>query len=265
MPEIKFQNKEIHYSVAGDGPAVMLVHGFGENGDVFNRQVEFLKDDFKVIVPDLPGSGKSERLEGTPLLDDFADILKQIGDIESGSEQFHLFGHSMGGYTTMAFVANYESRLKSFGLIHSSAFADTDEKKESRRKAIDFIRDRGGQTFLKTIVPDLFSEETRERNPSYIDDLRSLAANISDEALVQYYNAMISRPNRSELLKTTHLPVLFLIGEFDKTVPAELSLKQSHLPKISSVNILKHSGHMGMWEETDATNQALKRFLDAFN
>ena len=55
----------------------MLVHGFGETGDVWNNQIEFLKDDFKLIVPDLPGSGQSEMIDDMSM-EGMAEVLKQI-------------------------------------------------------------------------------------------------------------------------------------------------------------------------------------------
>lgn len=264
MPDITFRNKKIFYRTAGQGPAVVLLHGFGEDGQVFNRQISFLKEHYTLIVPDLPGSGQSQMLDEQPQLDDFAELLNDLMTQELGDQSCSLFGHSMGGYTTMAFVERYAERLDTFGLIHSSSFADTPEKIESRKKAIDFINRQGGRAFLKTIVGDLFSGDSKQQHPGYPDELLKLTEEISDAALIQYYRAMIDRPDRSSLLKSAAVPVLFLIGKHDKAIPYELSLKQCHLPTVSSVHILENSGHMGMWEETDKTNQAIHGFLQDF-
>jgi len=261
MPKISYQNRNIFYRISGNGPAVFFLHGFGENGDVFFHQVESLKNEFKIIVPDLPGSGQSDRFVGQPGLEIFADVVHEIALKEIPDEKISLFGHSMGGYTTMAFVEKYAGRLNSFGLLHSSAFDDTEEKKDIRKKSIEFIHKNGGQAFLKTITPDLFSEESRSVNPKLISELLALSNNITDEALVQYYLAMVARPDRSGLLKSSSVPVLFLTGKYDKVVPLETAVKQSHLPHASDLQILEHSGHMGIWEEYDQANIALLRFL----
>ena len=265
MAEITFRGKKIFYQKTGSGPVALFVHGFGENGEVWKHQVEGLKGNFTLIVPDLPGSGRSERLENNASLEDFADALIAIMNEEKIVEKFYLFGHSMGGYITMAFVAKYPDRLQAFGLVHSSSFADTAEKIEIRRKGISFIQHNGGQAFLKTITPNLFCEETRSNNQGLVDELLKLSATISDEALIQYYEAMIGRPDRSEILKTTQLPVLFLIGRHDTVVPFDVSLRQCHLPSVSSVTLLEHSGHMGMWEESVKTTESLSNFLITFS
>lgn len=265
MPVINVDHKNIFYRVSGQGPVVMLLHGFGENGDVFLPQINFLRDRFRVIVPDLPGSGQSEPLENQPSLDDFAEIIYQIANKEIPEEKFNLFGHSMGGYTTMAFVDRHLDCLKSFGLLHSSAFADTEEKKEIRKKAIAFIAKNGGHTFLKTITADLFSEESKSRDPDLVPDLLALADNISDKALVQYYRSMIARPDRSPLLVSSPVPVFFLVGKYDKVVPLELAIRQSQMPQKSKIQILEHSAHMGIWEESQLANRALSGFLEDFH
>ena len=59
-----------------------------------------------------------------------------------------MIGHSMGGYITLAFAEKYPEMLRAFGLFHSSAFADDEEKKETRRKAIKSIRENGPAAFF---------------------------------------------------------------------------------------------------------------------
>ncbi len=64
MKELIFRNKKIFYRAEGNGKPVMLLHGFAEDNSIWNHQLEKLKDHFYFIVPDLPGSGKSEILDG---------------------------------------------------------------------------------------------------------------------------------------------------------------------------------------------------------
>jgi Predicted hydrolases or acyltransferases (alpha/beta hydrolase superfamily) len=72
---------------------------------------------------------------------------------------------------------------------------------------------------------------------------------------------MIARPDRTELLRKTTVPVLFIMGKYDVAVPVEDSLAQSHLPGNAYIHILRHSGHMGMLEEPGICNMALETFL----
>ena len=265
MPHIIFQNKKIFYRAEGKGKVVLLLHGFAEDGNIWNPQFDLLKKDHFVIVPDLPGSGQSEMLEGACTLNDYAEVVKAIADEELGKNEkstFSLIGHSMGGYITLAYAEKYPERLDSFGLFHSSAFADDEQKKDTRRKAIEFIKSNGAEAFLKTATPNLFSENTRIEKPELVDKLLSVAIHVSPAALIQYYEAMILRPDRTSVLKTFAKPVLFMIGAHDTAIPLQASLQQCYLPPVSSVHILNNSGHVGMWEEEEKANEYLSAFLN---
>ncbi|MEO5649095.1 MAG: alpha/beta hydrolase [Ginsengibacter sp.] len=270
MSEIIVRNKKIFYRAEGKGKPVLLLHGFGEDGNIWNPQFKSLKEDHFVIVPDLPGSGQSEMLEGECTLDDYAEVVKAIVDkevLENGNKSrksFTLIGHSMGGYITLAFAKKYPETLNSFGLFHSSAFADDEQKIATRKKGIDFIKKNGTEAFMKASVPDLFSEKTKSEKPELVEELLTLANKISPEALVQYYEAMIKRPDTTSVLKSFSGPVLFIIGKHDALIPLQVSLEQCHIPAISSIHILQNSGHLGMWEQQQLSNIYLANFLNAF-
>ena len=86
MKLVNFRNKKIFYRVEGNGEPVMLLHGFAENGNLWNYQVEKLKNNFQLIVPDLPGSGLSEMIEGEISISDYVEVIKSIVDIEIKKE-----------------------------------------------------------------------------------------------------------------------------------------------------------------------------------
>ncbi len=159
---ILYQHKKIFYRSNGAGDPVMLVHGFGEDGNVWDKQVEHLKNKYHLIVPDLPGSGRSEMTDDMSM-EGMAEVLhtiiheelppqtppkeglgntqgqpdknslqKKITHIQESSQTPPLgvglctvIGHSMGGYITLALVEKYWNHVNAFGLFHSSAFADT--------------------------------------------------------------------------------------------------------------------------------------------
>jgi pimeloyl-ACP methyl ester carboxylesterase len=262
--EITIAGKKLFYRVSGNGRPVMLVHGFGETGDVWDKQVAFLKGDYKLIVPDLPGSGQSVIIEDMSM-EGMAETLKAILVAEYSKEPlkggFCLIGHSMGGYVALAFAEKYGEMLNGLGLFHSSAFADTEEKKAARKKGIAFIEEHGAFEFLKTSTPNLFSPGFKAESPELVDEFVQSLNNFLPESLVLYYESMIKRPDRSAILKKSSTPVLFIMGEFDNAIPLQDGLKQCHLPERAYINILHQSGHMGMMEETDKSNRLLKEFL----
>jgi pimeloyl-ACP methyl ester carboxylesterase len=258
--EILYQTKKIFYRSIGNHEPVMLVHGFGEDGEVWNDQIEFLKGKYHLLVPDLPGSGRSEMINDMSM-EGMAEVLHTIIH-EENIDICTVIGHSMGGYITLALVEKYWNHVNAFGLFHSSAFADTEEKIQTRKKGIEFAKQHGAFEFLKTSTPNLFSPISKSQMPGSIQEFISSLSNFSTDALVSYYEAMMKRPDRTDILKRTEKPVLFIAGEHDNAVPLNDILKQCHLPEKSYFHILRKSSHMGMMEEPENANHIVQDFLD---
>jgi pimeloyl-ACP methyl ester carboxylesterase len=260
---LQFQNRSITYWLEGSGKPVMLVHGFAEDHRVWENQVKHLQKYFQLILPDLPGSGKSELLDDVSM-ENMASVLKAILDKESISK-VAMVGHSMGGYVTLAFAEKYADYLNCFCLFHSTAYPDNDEKKQVRAKAIEFMKRNGVEEFLKTSTPNLFMKDAlgnldKDRQAMVIkvlEDYRELDGN----ALVAYYQAMMNRPDRTHVLKTFTKPILYLLGKHDTAVPYQQGLDQTRLAGNVDVHTLNNSGHMGMWEEPLESNRILEDFL----
>lgn len=265
--EIFLKGKKLFYRSIGRGQIVVLLHGFGEDGTIWNNQFKTLPG-CHLLIPDLPGSGQSEMIEDMSM-EGLAEAVKEMIVHETAELFFKegephsvvLIGHSMGGYVTLAFAEKYRQMLKGFGLFHSTAYADSEEKKQTRRKGIDFIQKHGAYEFLKTSIPNLYSPVTKEKNPSLIAQQIESSHNFSGAALVSYYESMIQRPDRTAVLQQTHLPVLLILGRYDNAVPLHDGLQQAHMPVLSYIHILEQSGHTGMREEAEESNRIINHFI----
>lgn len=262
----------IHYQILGKGTAVVLLHGFGEDSSIWKEQVNYLQENYMVIIPDLPGTGASEwnvvNSEWS-MVNDVNDSLITIDKLAESIyailvtekiDQCCMLGHSMGGYITLAFAEKYPDRLKKFGLIHSTAFADSEEKKNNRWRGIELMQEYGGHAFLKTTIPNLFGEKYKHEHLETIDQLIKKASLFSTPILQAYYYAMMHRPDRTSVLQGNPLPVLFVLGTEDVAAPLNDVLQQTHLPLNSYIHILDGVGHMGMLESTERMNH----YIDAF-
>ena len=263
---ISLQNKKIYYKVAGEGMPVVLIHGFAEDSDVWKYQQDALAKKCLLIIPDLPGSGKSDMIHDMSM-EGLAGVVKQILDQELSERKYLngtktiMIGHSMGGYVTLAFADKYPDMLRGLGLFHSSAFADNEEKKATRRRGITFIQTYGSDEFIKQSTPNLFTENYRIKNNIILVEMIARYSSFDPLTLAAYYEAMILRPDRTAVLQFINKPVLFIIGRKDKAISFEDSMKQCHLPQMASVEILENAAHMGMWEEQEKSTQILSTFL----
>jgi pimeloyl-ACP methyl ester carboxylesterase len=256
-----FKDELLEYDVRGNGLPVMLVHGFTEDRRIWDPLLTGMEDKYNWILPDLPGSGQSVFNGSLSQLNNFSEALKAIVDQEK-IRDLVLIGHSMGGYISLAFAEKYPEKIRALGLFHSSSYADSAEKKESREKNIRFIQKNGAALFVEQVIPGLFSDSFKAEHPEEIRKLIDRYANFSQDSLVLYLEAMKQRPVTTGVLKSITKPVLFIMGEEDKAVPIKDALEQCHLPRISYIHILTHTAHMGMIENTSLCNSYLDRFLE---
>ncbi len=279
-----YQNTNIAYQIEGKGKPVVLLHGFGEDSHIWDQQIEYLKKHCLLIVPDLPGSGKSSLMslelvvrslesvsktnpDSRLLTPDYISIIDYADCIHALLSQEKIssctmLGHSMGGYITLAFAKKYPDQLQAFGLVHSTAFTDSDEKKKNRERGIALMEEYGAYSFLKTTIPNLFGAVFKEKHPEKVEQLILASQQFSKEALQQYYRAMMYRPDATDVLKSNRLPILFVIGTEDVAAPMDDMLQQSRLPLNPYIHVLQNIGHMGMWEATDHMNELLLAFIN---
>ena len=258
-----YRGSPLSYSVHGHGHPLLLLHGFGEDSRIWDLQVDFLKEHAMVITPDLPGSGQSplpQAAGGFLTLEDHAESIRELLDKEE-IQNCILIGHSMGGYIALAFAEKYEDRLRAFGLFHSTAAADSDSKKLLRQKGIEFVREHGAGNFLAQVIPNLYADRTRQEDPGMIEQHIADAQAFSDDAVTGYYQAMMQRPDRKSVLQNFAKPVLFIMGEEDKTVDLQETLPQSYLARESHVHIWPRVAHMGMREKPIGSSQVLLDFF----
>jgi pimeloyl-ACP methyl ester carboxylesterase len=256
-------NKTGYYD-EGKGPVVVLLHGFGEDATVWNEQVKVLKQQYRVITPQFPGTAQSELTPGLSMETMAQAVQELLTSPAVGvfpEQKIVLIGHSMGGYVTLAFAEKYPELLSAWGLFHSTAVADSAEKKQVREKGIAFIQKNGAAAFIESTVGNLFSTKTKKERPQLIKDFLHSMNNFSDASLVSYYRAMINRPDRTTVLKNAAVPVLLVLGKDDNAIPYDEALKLAYMANKTYFYTLQQSGHMGMLEEQEKTNEILLEFI----
>ncbi|MDM5226887.1 alpha/beta fold hydrolase [Cytobacillus sp. NJ13] len=246
----------ISYYDEGTGEPLVLLHGFCGSKDYWAGMISVLAENFRVIAVDLPGHGGSGLPAGDPSIEKMAEVIK--GAIEEMElDKISLFGHSLGGYVTLAFAEAYEDKLKSFSLVHSTASPDSEEGKKGRDAASGKIDKEGIESFIDGLVPKLFAPG--EKHPEEIQVAKEIGYRTRPEGAKAALKAMKLREDRSHVLKSTELPVLLVAGEKDQIVPPEKSFAVEG-PNIKQMTI-KAAGHMSMYEAPQELAEIIQRFL----
>jgi pimeloyl-ACP methyl ester carboxylesterase len=260
MNKVKLSNRsiEISYKDAGEGIPVILLHGFCGSSSYWDAVIPLLQSQCRLIVPDLPGHGKS----GVPqspypieaFADDMADLLQQLN---IGKAVW--LGHSLGGYVTLAAVERHADRVGAFGLIHSTAYPDDEKGKEGRLKAIQTVLDSGIVPFVEGLVPKLFAPEHVESMSDKVEEAKTIGYATPPEGAVVTLEAMRGRPDRNEMLRKSACPVILVAGENDQIIKPDKTFSV-HSQSIQHV-LLNKVGHMSMMEHPNQLADKLAAFL----
>lgn len=252
MPELS----NVFYTDQGKGFPVILIHGFCETHEVWKRFAQQLSKDFRVISVDLPGFGKSKLLpEGFSVADAASKIIEVIKQL--GINTCIPIGHSLGGYVTLAMVKQQATLFSAFGLFHSTAYADTEERKASRNKVIGFVSENGVPPFIETFIPPLFYDKQNPHIPFAVN----MALQTKQETLIGYAAAMRDRPDLTSVIQKFNKPILFIAGEKDTVIPPDALEKQAELAGKPHLHVIAQVAHMGMFEKEADTLNLTRGFL----
>lgn len=254
--EILFKGKKVFYQLTGNGPAIVLLHGFLESTAIWKNYIRKLSGSFTVLAIDLPGHGQSENLSDIHSMDLMAESVNQVIR-GAGIHSCMLVGHSMGGYVALAFAEKYPRKVKGLVLFHSQAGADSPEAMANRERTIAVVqKDHHG--FIKNFIPGLFDPENANKFSAEIKELQQTADSTPREGIIAALKGMKNRPDRQHVLAQLKSPILFIIGKNDSRIPMQVILPQASLPEHSEVLLLDHVGHMGFIEAPGKTFAAVK-------
>lgn len=250
----------LHVADSGKGEkCVVLLHGYLESMYVWDDFLPLLTPKVRVVTVDIPGHGISDAIAEKQTMELMADTLRDMLDA-MGIERVTMVGHSMGGYIALAFCEKYPERLDGVVLLSSTPNADTDEKKENRRREIALVR-AGKKDMLAAVAPEAgFAEQNRKRLRDYIEDLVEQVHMTEEDGIVALLEGMIARKDQNEMLRQSAVRQLFILGKKDGYIPVEVA--EAFIAKNPQAEVawLEESGHMGFIEEPAACAEALLRF-----
>src|SRR5580698_5324568 len=268
---VKIEGKKIHYLKAGQGPAVLLLHGYTQTSRMWRPLIEKLKHKFTVIAPDLPGIGDSEipknGLDMKTAAIRIHSLAKSIGVTKA-----RVVGHDIGLMVAYAYAAQFSSEVEK--LVVMDAFLPGVPGWELAYDSPEFWHFRFHGPTPEALV--LGRETTYFAyfwNDLAADGTRSLS-----EADRTSYVAAYSRPGRmragwayfatwpdtakdfAQMAQTRlTMPVLSIAGE--KASAAILGPQMKRVATDVKVIELKGSGHWLMEERPQETMDAVVEFL----
>ncbi len=115
---IKVGKLDIHYFTGGNGDPLVVIHGGGSGAGAWLQSMTELCGHYKIYVPDLPGFGHSQPMEGSEGISEFVEFLEDFTR-SLGLKRFHLVGHSLGGGIALRYALKFPHRVGKLVLVSS--------------------------------------------------------------------------------------------------------------------------------------------------
>ena len=261
MPLISIGDISLNVLERGRGKPLVLVHGFPLDQTMWQRQIDDLAGDCRVIAPDLRGFGASGVTLGTVTMARMADDLAAMLDGLGVREPVAFCGLSMGGYVGWQFALRHRSRAARLILCDTRAVADSPEAAAGRLKTAERVVAEGASVVAEAMLGKHFAPATLEQQPDLVEATRQVMLRTAPEGIAAALRGMAERPDVSGHLAEFDVPALVICGEHDAISPAsEMRGIAERLPQAQFMEI-KDAGHMAPLERPVAVNAALREFL----
>jgi 3-oxoadipate enol-lactonase len=250
----------LHVTERGDGPTVVLLHGLMATGDMFRWLAEPLESRFRLIIPDLPGHGRSATVPGPYTVEAMATrvaaALKALGVRDA-----HVMGYSHGGAVAQQLARDAKDLVRSLALVAAYAYNTV-----TRRERIEgwlaprMVRLLGMHRFARLVArpgtgggPPL--------GPDQVAWLRGMLAGNATATMARA-SAELARFDSRPWLDQLRVPTVVVSGGRDSAVPAHHAAMLAHGIHAAHTASIAEAGHTMIWTHRDRLAQTLAQWWD---
>ena len=240
----------------GNGFPLVLVHGFLGSSKMWKPQIDFFKYHFRVITPDLPGFGRSNKAKSHNSIQSIANLLLDRLE-EKKIDKFHLLGHSMGGMIVQEMAKKSGGKISKLVCYSTGPRGEMPGRFETVDQSRENIKKNGLEVTAKNIAQTWFVLGEKAK---YFDLCLEAGKQTSIEAAD---NALIAIKNWDGVKNLQDIKNNTLIIWGDKDKSYNLGQVQTLEKNISDSNlvIFKGCAHNVHLEQPDQFNHTIKDFL----
>lgn len=247
----------VYYTQKGQGPALVLLHGFLENSSMWDAFLPALSHRYKVICIDLLSPINTGDKDYNHTMQDMAAAVNLVL-VKLDLSKITLIGHSMGGYVCCAFAKAYPNKVKGICLLNSTPKADSPERKKIRARA-NKMAQRNLEQLLRMSFNNLFDKTTRETHKEEIARGLEVALQTSASAYIAANTAMMQREDYTQLWEQATFKKGMILGKDDWIING--SHHKELFENDQDFFEILPGGHMSHIGQAQETMQKLHDFL----
>ena len=244
--------------VDGSGDPVLMIHGLGGTSNFWTPVLPAFSR-FRTVRPDLPGSGRSHRVEGALTIDRFVRALMRVCGA-AGVERAHVVAHSMGTIIALHLAVLEPKLVRSlalFGPLTAPPDANRGPIRARGAKARS-EGDPGMQQIADAIVQGATASETRSRRPVAVAAVRESLMRQNPEGYARSCEAL-SDAQSADVARIA-CPVLLVTGDEDAISPPQAVRAIGEKIPGARVEVLSRCGHWTIYEKPEECSELLGRF-----
>ena len=249
----------VHISDSKKGDkTILLLHGYLETLYIFEEFADALqKEGYRVIMLDLPGHGLSGSNKEINTMEFSATVAADVLQ-KCGVENAYVAGHSMGGYIAQHCVKLFPQLFKGLILLNSTPFADSDVKKENRKREIELVINSKLGKLASLSIPQMYSPDNLRRLDAKIEETLEIVETHDPMGIVACLNGMMERSDTKDVLAQSNAMAIY--GDSDKFITNEI--RDSLIEEFPNVKhcIVNGTGHNSFIEDTAKVVEFIKEF-----
>jgi pimeloyl-ACP methyl ester carboxylesterase len=250
MPKIDRDGIKIHYEVHGDGPPLLLTHGYSSTSAMWRGQIEALSKQHTLILWDMRGHGQSDYPDDPLAYSEALTVADMAALLDAvGASRAIVGGLSLGGYMSLAFYRAYPERVRALLIIDTGPGFKKDDAREAwNRRAHETAErfEREGLAVLQSL--------SRERSGVSHRDAGGLAR--AARGMLAQRDARVI-----ETLPEIKVPALVVVGADDAPFLAASDYMAAKIPGANKV-VIPAAGHAVNIDQPEAFIAAVLPFLD---
>jgi len=249
--------QDIYISDEGKGFPLVLVHGFLGSSIMWKPQIDFLKDHFRVITPDLPGFGKSKKARSHNSIQSLSNLILDCLE-EKKISKFHLLGHSMGGMIVQEMTKKKGGKISKLICYSTGPIGEMPGRFETVDASRENLKKNGLKKMARHIAKTWFVKgEDAKYFDVCIEAGRQTSMEAADNSLVAFKNW-----NGVDSLKNIKNKTLIIWGDKDKSY--NLSQAKTLEKNISNSSLIIFNGcaHNVHLEKIDEFNRTVLNFIN---
>jgi pimeloyl-ACP methyl ester carboxylesterase len=248
---------ELQYDDAGEGAAVVFVHGHPFDRSMWQPQQPLARR-FRIVAPDLRGYGSSPATPGVVSMRELAqDVWALVDRLEL--QRIAVVGLSMGGLVAMEMSLARPDDVSALALVATTAQPVTEEEAARRRALADAVEREGMQPLLDDMLPRLFGTAPP---PAAAQRVRAMMAANQPQGSAAALRGRAERPDYRARLPSLQMPSFVCVGERDAWSTAEVTEELVGCLADPRLLVLPDVGHLPNLERPEEFNAALETFLE---